>query len=58
MSALQLFKHTKSTYPRLLPHFASVIEEKEQNAAILSAKVIPAQYKYALRFVLQICIRN
>ena len=40
MSALQLFKHTKSTHPRLLPHFPPVIAEKEQNAATLSAKVI------------------
>ena len=27
MSALQLFKHTKSTHPPLLPHFPSVIAE-------------------------------
>ena len=51
MSALQLFKHTKSTHPRLIPHFPPVIAEKEQDAAILSAKVIPAKCKYALRFV-------
>ena len=40
MSALQLFKRTKSTHPRLLPHFPPVIAVKEQNAVILSAKVI------------------
>ena len=39
ISALQLFKHTKSARPPLLPHFPPVIAQKEQNAAILSAKV-------------------
>ena len=46
MSALQLFKHTKSTHPRLLQHFPPVIAEKERDAAILSAVVIPAQCNF------------
>ena len=48
MSALQLFRHAKSTHPGLLPHFPPVIVEKEQNATILSAKVISAECKYGL----------